>query len=434
MDPSGKSSAKGETRMKRFTFEQLIIASAPDQPGKATDAFTNNVMNKIHRDASLKAHVATKPTATRASFFYRLRHLPTLAVIAIAFVTILAITGTAYALTQLWAKPIVHIQTPVKSAAGRVEVIASLQNCGNEAAKQTIEVKKMSTIDPSEIQKILQARCEVSAVQQALAPQDSSAIPQIPVDGRIVEQTALQNASSVLSLSKDTLQSKDGRTNTLSAQEVTPATKYVVNGLEGTASDIRPGDTILYTLYTKYRQHVGATSDPTRFTTSPEELEKRVTYIVKANLPIEYYGADKQGQIAQITSCFGNEMDSCAEGGVVDLYQDNGNNPLSSEITSRQAVMREIQLKLMSVNGTRITGISTSGRQFSVALPVDAIKTFNTTRSSGYNHVIIGIGDTVLIRYYELASQNDTTVSSDRVEYAGFLVEMIHENDPIKKY
>ncbi len=434
MDTSSKSSAKGETSMNRFTFEQLVIASAPNQPSGATDAFTDNIMNKIHYDTSLKSHVAAKPAPTRVSFFYRLRHLPTFTVIAIAFVTILAITGTAYALTQLWTKPIVHIQAPVKSAAGRVEVVASLQNCGSEAAKQTIEVKKMSTIDPSEIQKILQARCEMSAVQQALAPQDDSVIPQIPVDGQIVEQTALQNASSVLSLSKDTLQSKDGRTNALSIQKITPATKYVVNGLEATASDIRPGDTILYTLYTKYRQHVGATSDPTRFTTNPEELEKRVTYIVKADLPIEYYGADKQGQIAQITPCAGNEVDSCVESGAVDLYQDNGNNPLGQEIISKQAEVREIQLKLTNVNGTQITGVSTSGRQFSVALPVDAIKTFNATRSSGYNNVIIGVGDTVLIRYYELARQNSTTISSDRVEYAGFLIEMIHENDPIKKY
>src|SRR3977135_1434088 len=103
MDTSSESSVEGETSMKRFTFEQLVIASAPKQSSETTDTFTNDVMNKIHH-TSLQKHVSSEPTARNAAFFSRLHHLPTFAVIAITLVMILAITGTAYALTQLSAK------------------------------------------------------------------------------------------------------------------------------------------------------------------------------------------------------------------------------------------------------------------------------------------------------------------------------------------
>jgi hypothetical protein len=434
MDTSSKSPAEGEISMKHFTFEQLAIASAPSRSDTTRNRFTDDVMARIRSSTSLQEYVSVRHTSRIASFFYKLRHLPAFATIVIALVTLLAVTGTAYAITQLWVKPIVHIQSPVKSVTGRTEVIASLQNCGNEVAKQTVEVKKMSTIDSTEIQKILQARCEMSAIQQTLVPHSALAIPQIPVDGQIVEQTDLSNASKVISLSKDALQSTDGRTNTSSTLKVTPQTKYVVNGQEATASDIQPGDTVMYVQYLKYRQHVSATNDPTKFTTSSETLESRVTYIIKADLPIEYYGSDKQGQIAQVMPCFGNKEDSCVQTGIVDLYQDDGNNLLGSKIVSGQAVMREIQLTLTSIQGAQITGTSTSGRKFSATLPVDAIEIFNTTKSSSYNNVSIGVGDTILIRYYELAHQNSTTIDANRIEYVGFLIEMIHENDPVTKY
>jgi hypothetical protein len=430
MDTQSKSSTKGEVGMKDFTFEQLVIASSVARVD-TNDTFVDSVMSEIRKGSSLSNRLANEGTVRKVSLFRRLRRLPAFAILAIAIIGALTITGTVYAITQLWLKPIVHTDEPVKNASGRLELSASLQNCGVEAKQQTIEIKQRSTIDdPVEVSKILQARCERNAIAAVVSPVDRPPVySKTPDNGDAVEYSMVSpEAYRVISLTRDNIKLNHEVSPPMTFSfKVASETKYFVNNQEVSSDKIHPGDTVLYVMFTKNR--LRDDTDPDRFTANDSELEKKITYLIKTDLPIEYYGSKKQNQLARRAPCYGNLKDSCVEGGGIDLYEN-----YKRVLVPEGNTMREVQIKLTSIEGSKLIGTSSSGRVFTTDLPTDPIETFNTTKSSSYNNTIIGIGDTLLIRYSEPMDQENITIDPGRVAYVGLVIEIINKNDPIKKY
>lgn len=415
--------------MKDFTFEQLILASSTAKVD-TNNIFVDSVMNKINKGSPLLNQLTDERMTRQVSFFQKVRRLPAFIILIIAIIGTLTITGTVYAITQLWLKPIVHTDAPVQNAGGRLELSASLFNCGAEAEQQTLEIKRMSTIDPAEINKILQARCEMNAIQEVVSPRDKAPVhSNTPEGDEVVEYVSVSpEAYKVTSLTRDNLTLSHEVTSPLTLSfKLAPETKYFVNNQETSSDSIHPGDTILYVMYTKNR--LSDDNDPNRFKTNDDELEKEITYVIKTDLPIEYYGSEKQNQLARRAPCYGNSKDSCVEGGGIDLYE-NYKNVLVPD----QSIMREIQIKLTSIEGSKLVGVSSSGRSLSTNLPTNIIETFNAAKSSLYNNTTISVGDTLLIRYSEPIDQENTTIDADHVAYVGLVIEIINKNDPVEKY
>jgi hypothetical protein len=68
----------------------------------------------------------------------KLCHLLKFAIMLIAIIALITVSGTAYAIYVLRPKPTVHLESPATYKYGRTEVIASMQNCSDPSKHKYI--------------------------------------------------------------------------------------------------------------------------------------------------------------------------------------------------------------------------------------------------------------------------------------------------------
>jgi hypothetical protein len=446
VDAPRQGAAKGETGMKNYTFEQLCIGAAP-MDGHLNIAFADEVMQRIQQTnpSSLEKAVRRADKQRKASMFATLRHLPKFALVLLAFLTLLTVTGTAYAIYTLWPKPVVHTSQAVQNQFGRTQVIASFENCASQPQNSTFEIKTNSTLSPDELPKVLQARCEMNEIEKWAHSNKitSDRLARSP-DGRrttqagdVEEWTNLSSVGSkVVSITPTSLSLTGDEYNTpKDPLTLTPETKFIVNGNDAAREDIRPGDAVLFIKWDKYQYQNKHTPVQEKPVLMSETLDSKVLYVIKVDLPFEYYGPIKQNQIIERKACSGNPEDSCLDGGGVvlyedlDIYQQHG-----GQILDQTAAIKTVQAIIQSHDGNVVTAKSSSGRIFTVTLPWDIISSFNTARNSGYNNVKIGVGDILDITYLEKTDEHATSLDAHKIAGVNVVIDFINKGDPIKKY
>jgi hypothetical protein len=432
--------------MKNYTLEQLLISSIPHIDGINTK-FTDTVMSHVrqaNRSAMTKA-IRHSTAPRRSGIFTRLRHLPKIALLLLAVITLLGLTGTAYAIYTLWPKPVINTSPSSKNQFGRTQIIVSFENCVNQQ-NSTFEIKSKSTLHPDELPKVLQARCEMSEIEKWAQDNKitSDRLSRHRFDGRrttkagdIEEWTALSSVGSkVASLTPAALSLTGDEYNTPKEPlTITPETKYIVDGSAADRKDIKPGDTVMYIKWDRSQYKLRGDSTPERPILLSEILESKVLYVIKVGLPFEYYGPIKQNQIVERKPCYGNPQDSCLDGGSVDLYEDlSVSQGYGSQVVDQSATYRHLQAVIQSHKGNVITVKSSSGRIFTLTLPWDILTAFNTSRSGRYNNVKIGVGDMLDINYIEKTNEHATSLDSRTISDVNFVIDFIRKDDPIKKY
>lgn len=402
------------------------------------EAFTKAVMNRI-KATNLSTVIQKTATLRERSIFFKLRHLPKAMIVLFAVVVIAALSGTAYAVFTLWPKPSVHTQPAVTNQFGRTQIIASLDNCSTAPKESTYEIKKGGTLQPNEVSKVLQAKCEGDTIRDwvsKLPGGESMGAGDVPTDGEIVNYTNLSSvAAEVTSLTATQLMlAHTGNEDTDSPLALSPDTKYIVDGNDATREAIKPGDTVFFVENMRSQFSVKPKGDG-NFTLDTTTLKKATSYVIKVDQPATYYQAIKQDQIIARTPCDGNPQDSCLNGGSVDIYQDLS---LYDKFTKEQqavVTVRTLQGEIVSHTGNSLVLQTSSGRRFTLSLPYDILAQFNTHQSSGYNNIQIGIGDTLNVDYYDTNKDtHSTSLDSAHIATVTLAIDFINKTDPLKKY
>lgn len=415
--------------MKHAAFEIRLIAAAPIN-GPVDRQFTDRVMRKIHiiQIATEPVHSAEQP---RGSFMAWLHHAPKFAVIALALAALVVLGGTSYALYKaFWSQPHVSVTAPTTNQYGRTQVAASLKNCGNQSAAVTFEIKTGSTLDPSEIGKILQARCELTAVNDwSNANQGQSNAAKKPTEGTSQSSMIMVSpvASKVASINDTSLSLTGGPTTPATPLTLTDQTQYIVNNEPSTRDQIHPGDTVLY-IQDLTMKNV-TTKSGTSYNTSGTPIARKTTYVIKVDLPYEYYGPSKQNQIAQRQACIGNPQDSCVQMATVDLY-----NSSSADALNPGNEMRSIQGIVTEYSGNTIKIQSSSDRIFTLTTPSDIVTNFNQNKSANYNGTKVAVGDLLQVSYVIDKNDSGLALGEPQIISIQLALNLIQKSDPVQKY
>ncbi len=421
--------------MKDSRFEALLHAARPHTAPRNTE-FTDKVMSSIKSHEIFSAHVRNMSVNKKETLFMKFRHLPKFAIIAIALGALLLVSGGAYAAYQLlWQKPEVHVSEPTTSVSGREEVVISLAQCGDGAGLGSrYELKKNATIRAEDVPKVLEARCELAAIntwaQKAFLPEGYRA----PFhNDREYDALEVYVASATHIKTRDVSSITFEGQNKYNLAEVTIHTpssvRYIADGKEVTSNDISSNDPVVY--ITKSKTHmVPQNCTPQHCSIQPTELSKELVAVVKLSLPFEYYDQLAWQSLTERQVCMGNPSDSCLTGysGAIDIY-------VGSAQVTNQAIMKEIQGVITAIEGKTITLRSSSGSTFTVTTPTDAVSIYNTNKANQYyDGKTVKVGSSVSITYAEDKATHSKNIQAKDLMYVQLKTEVVSKGDKPSAY
>lgn len=415
--------------MKKTSFEAQLIAAAPSN--NAVDRhFTDKVMQKIHL-MQMAAESVDSTDASRQPLFAKLRHLPRFAIVVLAIALLTLLGGSAYALYKtLWEQPNVTTGMPTTNQLGRKQFTASLEHCGDQNLEATFEVKAGNTLDPAEISKILQARCELEVIRNWSGENN-------PQPGASQKPTAGISQSSMVMVypTAGKVASINGTSLSLTGDQHLPTeplplnkeTQYVVGNSPATQDQIHTGDSVLFVENIALKQTTTETK-PGQYNTTGIPTAHTITYVIKLDLPFEYYNSAKQNQVAERQACSGNPQDSCVQTQLVDLYSPSGmTKPGSGTAHIVQGIITELNGKTMKMQ-------SSSGRVFTLTTPSDIVTDFNQHKSSLYDNTKVAVGDLLQVSYLANKNSSDLELDSSRIISIQLALSVVQKNDSVQKY
>ena len=431
MDEPRENTTQGEACMKDINFDTLLLAAKPDRfSGDAQ--FTDTVMQKVQDSEILSSTVRTMNVNKKETFIMKFKHLPRIAIVAIAVGALVIVSTSAYAAYQLfWAKPEVHILESKTSVSGRDEVILSTSGC-DTASSTRYELKKGATIGADRISDVIQAHCELQAIENwANRSYGDKAMPDL--DSLIIDSKPVKQTIVVASIATH-LQAKQGNSFTFagidtygwpkSTLKADNHVKYIVDGKNSIADKIKEGDPVVYvatgniTMTRSQDGGIDADNHPSR----------TLVAVIKLSMPFENYDQLARQSLSKRETCYGNPNDDCvANGASIDLYTGGGNAGISGNM-----IMREIQGKVVGLNGNKTSIRSSSGTVFTVTTPTDVISDYNTNKAGRYydNQKVV-IGSNISVKYVDDKDAQTTEISA---AYMLFQIELVSKQDPTKAY
>jgi hypothetical protein len=433
MDEPSETTAQGEIIMKYDKFTVLLIASRPEER-KVSGNFTDSVMNAVNSTEILSGQIRRMNVNKKETFIMKLRHLPRFAILAIAIGSLVILSGATYATYKLlWPKPQVNVSKPTTSYSGRDEVIASLKQCGDDKLTSRYELKKNATIAADQISSVVKAHCELDTIgtwatstfpnNDNSVPADSHAHDTIRANESMATQIKSMTSSSITFAGLTKYNLSD------TTLVVTASTRFIDNGRDVPASQIKAGDSVVY--ITSDVSHFTPSSDCTaqHCSMSGTQVSQTLQAVVKLSLPLESYDQLAWQSLTEIVACEGNPNDDCLSGtGAIDLYQDFEN-------TDPAAQMKEIQGFVTSIDGTSFTIKSSSGSLFTITTPTDVISVYNKKSASQYyNNQTVKIGSGLDIRYMENPDLHSKSISGKGLMTVQLEIEVISKAYPVQAY
>lgn len=421
--------------MKDLRLQAVIIAARP-KTYQTSKKFTDTVMGRLRSTEIFTSHIRKMNVNKKETFRMKLRHLPKLAIVAIALGCLLVLSGAAYATYQLlWPKPLVEVSQSEKSVSGRDQVIVLTGECGDEKLATRYELKKNAPINADEIGQVVQAHCELGAIQtwaDTTFPSNSKQM--------YSSHSGPFELVQVVTSMATTLQSKDSNAITFTGltkynQEdesfkLSNSVRYIVNGREAKAGDIAVGDTVAYVMSQKSLMTPRPDCTETSCGYSSNSTTKTLLAVVKLDMPLKYYDQLAWQSLAERTTCLGNPNDSCLTGyvGGIDVYYG------TASVEDAQQ-MKEIQGVVTKLSGKTTTIQSSSGTLFTIILPYDAVSEYNNGRAKQYyNDQTVKLGSTLRISYIEPQSASNKTIKAEQLTGFMLQVEMISKGDRPQAY
>jgi hypothetical protein len=412
MDAPRETAIEGETSMNTLEFEAQIVAARPSSALSNT-SFTDKVMQSLNSSEIMTRQLRRMNGTNKETFIMKLRHLPKLAIIAIAVGSLLLVSGSAYAAYQvLWPKPQAQLIEVSQSESGRTQLAFSLDQCDENRLASRYELKKNATITADQVEGVVKARCELSAIDKWAQETFSAGND---MGGRVHVIPSLATHVTEKTETEWTFKGLSKYNEVDTTLNVSKSVKYIADQQEVTAETIKSGEPIIY--YTK----MSSTS------MTPELLA-----VVKLSYPIENYDQFAWQSLTERVTCIGNPEDTCLTGfsAAVDLYS-NANVDIGKD----GANLKQIEGVITGIDGARIVIKSSSGRTFTINAPTDIVGTYNQQKAAQYyDNQRVALGNSVRIEYAEVSTEHNTTIQPSQLRSTQFLLEKVGKSDPTQAY
>jgi hypothetical protein len=425
--------------MKNSVIDAILINSRPSDYKLDVD-FTKRVMGRINDSPSLTTQFDNMKQNKKNPLKKGFARLPRFAVILIAIGVLLALSGTTYALYKtLWEQPQVHLTNTTTTSSGRKAVVLALTQCSNNNhdVASHYELKKDATITIAEVPQVVQAHCELDAIQNWA----TTTFPNNWSDESVRMSTTAHDETQVMvSMATHIKSTSDGSITfaglpTYGQSDATftvgPNVRYIADGQDVKANAISTSDPVVYIMSNVTHETPSAGCTATSCSMSGSQVSSTLVAVVKLDLPFQYYDQFAWQSLTEIDTCMGNPNDSCLTGyaGSIDLFGPGNTN------ASAKGITKEIQGVITAINGATVTIQSTSGSIFTVTAPSDVISAYNTNKAAQYyNSQYVAVGKSLDVLYLEPADQQSKTINPSQLVGISFMLELLSKGNPVTAY
>ena len=430
--------------MKDHSFDARIVAAAPHS--EHTNTFIKETMKQIKHTPL----VGRLPSHHHNGFRYWLRHLskPALALIAIVAVTL--VSGAVYAAVH-FAPAFLQLLGKETNQRGATEYsVAGFTECstnnGSIIAPEKFEVTTDTTLSDEEVQKILQARCEMQWLQDFPGKKWPTYGTNAEwKDGDTIYYTRLDMIGTVANVTETNAAIVLGdRTVDHTPPQGTKITAFAA-GEEIALDQLKTGDAV-FTIsrvsetYHDMRNYMSGPKDQPNASIEMPHSQPKVEGIVavfKLSLPKEYY-LEKQSYIVEIPECSGNEGELCPNTPSIDVYPRSGGegatNPYRNNLTD--GTHREISGEVVELGDDTLTLKSRTGNLYKVNVGDAGFAVYNRDYASAYTDVdaTLKVGSRVAVQYVQPKDANPKTVTKDQVWRISLQLEGSNPKKNVRPY
>jgi len=414
--------------MKYRYLDAYLAAARPDTMPIDT-VFTDKVMLAIH--SPLVKAVRKANTPKKRALFVRLRHLPKLAIVALAIGALLFIAGSTYAVVQT-VKQLTHVtvKTSGTNDFGRQQLNVEFNSCDQEKKQgTTYELKRGSGLSADDGAKVLQAQCDLGTISEWIKHDPQS---QQIIGDRAGPVTLFSPADTVKGVRDGTLVLEK-----LGDKSLTGGVRVVKDSTIVPIDTIQPGDTIIY--FIPYGFGGPIESDVAQ--------NARSVLVFKLPLAPRYYSLVYQSYINVRSACDGNPERTCLQTNHINhttLQVATGGGLLSRDGDRK---MRIVQGRVVSYDAGSIKINVGGGVVYTIQTPRSIIDQYNQTTVYGlasfdeiYAHtdpedLKIKVGDSLDIYYQESDGEFATTLPWSQITSINLMVERtVKDLSVLQKY
>jgi len=419
--------------MKDHTFDAQIIAATPHSD--KTNSFVKGVMKKI----------TTQPSQHRG-FVNWLLHLHKPAIALAAFVAVVVLGGAVYAAVH-FAPAFIQMLGKETNNRGATEYsFAGIKECStnNYNVAERFEVKKDANLSDEEVQKIIQAKCELKWLQDVPGKKWPTYGTNAEwKDGDTIYYTRLDMLGTYKegTDAKATLDTGNNIVN-FAAPQGEKISAFAA-GQEIPTSDIKPGDTVFTVSRVSETYHdlskYGWNKSTNEIREAPHEQPKVIGLIAlfKMSLPYEYY-MEKQQYVTEIPECSGNPGELCANTASIDVYPRNGGegaaNPYRQDIAD--GVFRKITGTVTELSDDTLTLKSRKGNLYTLTVGDAGFKVYNQDYTGAYTDVdaTLKVGSNIAVRYNQPKDADAKKITKEQVRMVVLQLEGLNPKKSVKPY
>lgn len=421
--------------MKDNIMDALVIAARPEAYGKKNKAFTDRVMEGVAAGEILSHAIRKTSVNKKETLFMKLRHLPKLAIVAIALGALLFVAGTTYAIVQT-----VSTLSPVKvnqagtNEFGREQLKVEFDSC--DAQKEegtTYELKRGSNLSSDDGAKVLRAKCDMDVATAWMQNDPKTKETMGDFLRAFARLTPGMNTA-------DTVKEIQGNKLTLEkrGEKTLLEDVRVVEGNNIVSLDsIKPGDTVIYFVPATF-EAMGNAQDA-----------KEANGVVIFKLPLEarYYSLEYQSYVHVRAACDGNPERVCLQSNGINqtnlIVTNGGTGPSMND--SRTS--KRVQGRVVSYDAASMKLDVGEGVIYTVQTPRNIIDEYNRTKVYGlasYDTIYantnpedlkIKQGDSLDIYYLEAEGASASTLAWNQVGTIGLMVERtVNDLSVLQKY
>lgn len=414
--------------MKDITTEQKIIAARPDdfESNKHfVDATMLAVKQSQPQTSFASSYLKTGSLGKKNNLIYRLRRLPSAALIALIIGTLIFAGGAVYAAVR-FAPDLIKIFSKEKSDRGTTEYkIPEFLKCLNPVEQQTstFELKKDAPkLSDEEVTKIVQARCELSHVNQLVSNEwPKEKLNSDETAGGLHYVTSIGQPTYFENIKDgviNTYYSGDRVYKTASPISKTMELKAYSAGKQINVKDVKKGDAVIL-VWRDIEEHL---KDGPGDSAPAEYIG-----IIKLSLPLEYY-QDKQIYLTDINECYGNAGEKCPNTGYIDVFPSGEGMGGNSQLKIDEGMkLREISGRVTSLGTETLELKSSSGATYFISAPKNTFRDYNDIHAKNHldGDASLKIDSRIIVRYYKYPGASGNKIISNEIEHIGLLIDAV---------
>lgn len=416
--------------MRHDSFDARLAASRPEGIKDQDKAFTERVMAAV-RSSEIFSDVIRKTNVTKKeTLFMKMRHLPKIAIAAIAMGALLVVAGTTYAVVKTVSDLTqVKVNESGKNEFGREQLTVEFDSC--EAQKKqgkTYELKRGSDLSAEDGAKVLQAMCDMDAITEWIKNDTQSVEKMGGSDRALMRMYGSLNTA-------DTVKSIEGKKLTLERRErmLPDNVRVVENNKVVPLDSIKPGDTTLYFAPVQYKDFTSEDPDG--------------AIIFKLPLAAKYYSTEYQSYVHARSACQGNPERICLQSNGINhttlIVTRGGASPSMNDTRKPKTV----QGRVVSNDANSIKIDVGKGVIYTIQTPRNIVDEYNQNRVYGLasfdaiysktdpEELKIKQGDSLDVSYLEAEGESSTTLSWGSVTTIQLMVERtVKDLNILQKY